>query len=320
MYNINQLVSVTMITYNHDKYISDAIEGILLQKTTFPVELIIGEDCSTDNTRSICIEYQQKYPERIRLFLSDRNLGMLPNFVNTLNACKGKYTCICEGDDYWTDPYKLQTQVDFLEANPEYIACCHNVMVKNEIENNLYQMWPWEYDRDFTVEDIAEGNKISTLSIVFRNKKEIIEKLSAFIDKHPDTPVGDYVLNLFLAQKGKIRYFHNIMGIYRIHINSNHSSIVTNYQKYSDLLKKWINMLFNLMDYSDKNTVKHLKLQFLNKTDEVLFLDYKNKNTKEALRMSFILLKYIIYHDKSKIRLLFSIFYRTITSLFLVKK
>ncbi len=114
------LVSVKMITYNHALYITQAIEGVLQQKTSFPFELVIGEDCSTDGTRKIVFEYQKKYPNIIRVITSDTNVGMHKNSYRTGKVCRGKYIAFCEGDDYWHDPHKLQKQVDYLESHPEY--------------------------------------------------------------------------------------------------------------------------------------------------------------------------------------------------------
>ena len=96
-------VSVAMITYNHERFIAQAIESVLMQQTDFAVELVIGEDCSTDKTRAIVCAYGERYPERIRLLLPERNQGMIPNFVATMNACQGQYIALLEGDDYWTD-------------------------------------------------------------------------------------------------------------------------------------------------------------------------------------------------------------------------
>lgn len=117
------LVSVCCITYNHKNYISDAIESFLSQRTTFPFEIIIGEDCSIDNTREIVEKYKKKYPNLIKIVVSDTNVGMNKNFIRTLNECSCKYIAFCEGDDYWTDSKKLQKQVDFLEDNHEYSFC-----------------------------------------------------------------------------------------------------------------------------------------------------------------------------------------------------
>ena len=147
----NILVSVSMITYNHEAFIAEAIEGVVMQKTTFPFELVIGEDCSTDNTRAICIEYQKKYPDIIRLRLPEKNQGMMLNWINNIESGHGKYIALCDGDDYWTDPYKLQKQVDFMEVNPDFALCSHSVytLMCGQLDENI------EMERDvLTTEDI----------------------------------------------------------------------------------------------------------------------------------------------------------------------
>ena len=109
------LVSIIMITYNHERFIAQAIEGVLMQETGFPFELVIGEDCSTDGTRAVCEKYAREHPDRIRLLPAERNLGMNLNARRTLRACRGKYIANCEGDDLWTDAGKLQRQAEYLE-------------------------------------------------------------------------------------------------------------------------------------------------------------------------------------------------------------
>jgi glycosyltransferase involved in cell wall biosynthesis len=117
--NKHPVVSVHMITFNHEPYVARAIEGVLMQETDFPIELVIGEDCSTDRTREIVLEYQKKHPETIRVIASARNVGPSVNELRTDKACRGKYVAYCEGDDYWHHPLKLQKQVDYLESHPE---------------------------------------------------------------------------------------------------------------------------------------------------------------------------------------------------------
>lgn len=106
-------VSVKTITYNHEKFIAQCIEGIMMQKTNFAFEYIIGEDCSTDSTMEIVQEYARRYPDVIRIITAEKNVGAVENDNRTDRACRGKYVAFCEGDDFWTDPYKLQKQVDF---------------------------------------------------------------------------------------------------------------------------------------------------------------------------------------------------------------
>jgi glycosyltransferase involved in cell wall biosynthesis len=119
-------VSVCMIAYNHQTYIAQALDSILAQKTNFPFEIVIGDDNSTDDTGKICQEYAIRYPGKIRYHLREKNLGMMPNFITTLYECQGTYIALCEGDDYWIDETKLQTQADFLDAHPDHSLCCHN--------------------------------------------------------------------------------------------------------------------------------------------------------------------------------------------------
>jgi glycosyltransferase involved in cell wall biosynthesis len=115
------LVSVKMITFNHRPYIEKAITSILSQQVDFGVELVIGEDCSTDGTREVVIDFQRRFPDHIRVITSDSNVGMRQNGARTRRACRGKYMGSCEGDDFWHDPNKLAEQVAFLEARPEYV-------------------------------------------------------------------------------------------------------------------------------------------------------------------------------------------------------
>lgn len=119
------LLSVVTITYNHVLYIRRCIEGVLMQKVDFPMEFIIADDCSTDGTRAICEEYIKQHPDLIRMVTSDSNVGVVSNEQRAFLAARGKYIATCEGDDYWTDPLKLQKQVDFLEAHPDYSVCFH---------------------------------------------------------------------------------------------------------------------------------------------------------------------------------------------------
>jgi glycosyltransferase involved in cell wall biosynthesis len=201
-----------MITYNHEPFVAQAIEGILMQKTDFETELIIGEDCSTDNTRAICLAYKEKYPDKITLLLPDKNLGMDKNFLEVLKASSGKYIAVCEGDDYWTDPLKLQKQADFMEANPEYAIVYHRVkileqetgLLKDEYQNTLQE------EQTYTILDLAKRNFIHTPSILFRRSSLEDEYFS-----RPDASMMDYYLWMLCAKNGKIKYLPEFMAAYR---------------------------------------------------------------------------------------------------------
>ena len=123
--NNNPVVSIVCITYNHEPYLRQTLDGFLMQRTTFPVEIILAEDCSTDGTRVICDEYVAKYPDKIHYIVRDHNVGYNQNEYEAMQAARGKYIAFCEGDDYWTDADKLQRQVDFMEVHPDYSVCWH---------------------------------------------------------------------------------------------------------------------------------------------------------------------------------------------------
>src|SRR3954454_13476128 len=136
----NPLVSVAVQTYQHKAYIKDCLEGILMQQTNFPFEILLGEDQSTDGTREICISYAQKYPNKIRLFLHHRENNIKVNerptakfnLLYSLFSSRGKYIAMCEGDDYWTDRFKLQKQVDEMEVNLDINLCSHPSLIYND--------------------------------------------------------------------------------------------------------------------------------------------------------------------------------------------
>ena len=237
--NSSPFLSVIMITYNHESYIAQAIEGVMMQQTSFPFELIIGEDYSTDNTRKICKEYKEKYPDIIKLLLPELNLGMMPNFIATIGESSGKYIALCEGDDYWTDPYKLQKQVDFLEANEDFSICFHNVKIwkdqeKIMVDDFMTKAVPEETD----IYELAKENYIHTPSVVFRRKEQVLVdfiglgKLSA----------GDYPLHLLTAKYGKIKKFSECMAVYRFG-----SGIWSNNQNIEFKFDSWLNLLDKLI-------------------------------------------------------------------------
>jgi len=229
------IVSICMITYNHELFIKDAIEGVLMQQTSFPKKLIIGEDCSSDNTRSICEEYQKRFPHIIELLPSNRNIGMTANFIRTLQACKGKYIAICEGDDYWNDPNKIQKQVDFLDKNEDYILCHHDAIVYEESGRGLTndRIMNLDSEIDHTTEDLVALNRVSTLTVVFRNN---------FIKEYPDYffsfITADWPLWIMLSKYGKLKYLPFIGSVYRVHNNS-----VTSIKRASNIITRRKNMI-----------------------------------------------------------------------------
>jgi len=214
-------VSVLMLAYKHEKFIAQALDSVLMQQVDFDYEIVIGEDCSPDTTREILICYQQKYPDKIRLLLPEKNLGMHDNFIQTFKACQGNYISILEGDDYWTSPYKLQKQVDFLDKNAECTICFHKAFVPNQDGSTGWLLSPKEqHNKVFTLEDIlsCSNNMMPTASIMFRQ---------GFINEFPDwiynVDLIDWILQVFLAQHGNIGYLDEVLSVYRVHPEGNWS-------------------------------------------------------------------------------------------------
>lgn len=202
---MNPLLSILCITYNHDKFISEAIDSWLKQKINFKIEIIIGDDCSTDNT-VLEIKKYLKSNNHIKLIERSMNIGFMNNFIDTYKQCNGKYIAICEGDDYWSDKNKLQMQVDFLENNKNYVLTHTNVFTLNN-ENKLSQLKPDNY---CSKNNIYNKNEISTLTAVFRNFKiDFSEKWSEFL-------MADWPLWINLSEKGQFKYFDKKTGVYRI--------------------------------------------------------------------------------------------------------
>lgn len=207
-------VSVAMITYNHEKFIAQAIESVLMQEVDFGYEIVIGEDCSLDKTGEIVRMYQQRHPDKIRVLAREKNLGMQYNFVDMLQSCTGQYVALLEGDDYWTSPNKLQKQVDFLDSHPDFTICSHNVHIKYEGQSEPIVEWLGSDHKEImTIEDLlGDGSGGATCSLVFRNKV-----FGEFPKWYYQISSGDWALQILCATKGKMKYFSDIMGVYRKH-------------------------------------------------------------------------------------------------------
>lgn len=215
------LVSVCVQTYNHDKYIAECLDGILAQKTNFDFEIILGEDESSDNTREICIDYQTKNPDKIKLFLRNRKdviyIDGSPtgryNFIENLKQCSGKFIALCPGDDFWTDPNKLQRQVEFMENHPEFVATGHSIA---KLENDKIIEYHSELYKDAARIELMQGFWIPTLSLVFRKPaQDILDELWRFARTAPN---GDTVLISCLGQFGGYKFMKDIApAVYRIH-------------------------------------------------------------------------------------------------------
>ncbi len=210
-----------MITYNHAPYIAQAIEGVLQQKTNFPFELVIGEDCSTDATREIVFEYQKKHPEVIRVITSDINVGMQKNGLRTMKACRGKYIAYCEGDDYWHHPYKLQKQVDYMENHPEcgmvYSSYdIYYVKSKKRIKNYI-KYRKWKTPQKPSISEFLEGQVEAILTctvVVRRNLLEQIIEADPHLHQNEQFLRGDTQLWAEIAYMSQAGYIPESLATY----------------------------------------------------------------------------------------------------------
>ena len=206
--------SVLMISYNHAKYVGKAIESVLAQRTTFPVRILIGDDCSSDGTAEVINAYCQRFPDRITDLPRTSNLGMLRNLTSVLEACDGKYVALLEGDDFWVGTDKLQRQVDFLETHSEYSAHAFNAFrcAGDSDPDPSSRYCAFERARDFSIGDLLMFNPAPTCTVLFRNG--IIDQFGKWFY---GLTMGDWPIHILNARFGPMRYEPEPMGCYRTH-------------------------------------------------------------------------------------------------------
>lgn len=267
------LVSVNCLTFNQEDIIGDAIESFLAQRTDFSYEILIGDDCSTDRTRKIVEAYSEKYPDKIKLISTKQNMGYLGNLRNLHDHSSGKYIALCDGDDYWIDPYKLQKQVDYLEKHPECTLCFHAAnIVSNEKAHLGTFVRPSKQNKKYFAGELilGGGGFLPTSSMVYPKY---------LVDSPPDwfihSSVGDYPLTLILANHGYTYYMDEFMSAYRRTEGSWTSNL---------LAEKNINSKKVEITLGDMEIIKNFNQ----------YSDYKYKNEveKEILFREFLLAIY----------------------------
>lgn len=204
-------VSVMMITYNHGRFIEQAVASVLAQRVSFEYEVVIGDDCSTDDTGAILQRIAREDP-RVRLLKRNTNLGMMQNFIGTYAECRGEYIAFLEGDDYWTSPDKLQMQIDSLDNNPEWSLCFHHVVYVDSESRPVGYTHPPAHKPIFTLQDLFPDNPIQTCSVVLR--RSVIPKIP---DWFHGLALGDWPLFICAAIEGPLGMLSGPMAHYRIH-------------------------------------------------------------------------------------------------------
>jgi len=281
----NILVSCCCVTYNHEKYIGDALDSMLMQKTNFPFEIIVRDDCSTDNTASIIKKYMEKFPTIIKPILEKENQyskGLRPSRP-VFEMAQGKYLAILEGDDYWTDPLKLQKQIDILEDNPEISLVFHNAMIHEYDENdNIINIRKHNEDLStgyISVLNCIEKKIVPTGSVVLRNID-----LNSFLQDN--FPVGDTPMFMYLGKFGKLYYVNEMTSIYRLlttgAVKSQLRTIKMNiaFIPYYKVLKKEFSE-FQVSDTIDNLIIRRYKI--------IIKLALRQANIKCAIKYTVLL-------------------------------
>jgi len=211
------LLSVCLITYNHADYIRDAIDGVLKQKVNFDWELIIADDNSTDGTREIILEYKRLHPNFIHLILQEKNVGAAQNWLDLISTPKSKYIAYFEGDDYWIDPNKLQKQVDFLQANPDYGLVFTDADHFYEKTGKTIKAYDKTFKRKIPTGEVFEEllflNPYKSCTSVFRNTL-VRKNYDLILKKH--FRLGDKMFWLVLSSESKVGYLNNSTALYRL--------------------------------------------------------------------------------------------------------
>ena len=206
------VVSICMVTYGHEEFISEAINSILMQQCDFDFELVIGNDASPDHSDAVIRKMINSHPRGhlIKYHKHEQNIGMMNNFSFILGQCRGQYIALCDGDDYWTDPMKLQKQVHFLANNPDYVLCFHKVKILNRdgsLTEDFITQVPENYETIETL--LQQGNYIHTPSVLFRNV------INHYPNEFLRSPIGDFFLYILLAEHGKLKFLNEEMCVYR---------------------------------------------------------------------------------------------------------
>lgn len=253
-------VSIIVITYNQENYISKTLDSILSQKFNFKYEILIGDDASTDNTANIIMNYKKKYPNNIRIFIREKNIGASRNAYELCKKAKGEYLAFCEGDDYWIDRYKLCKQINFLDENKEYIGCYHKcVLIDNNDKKLKYQRLSWvKYKNRFTFKDFKGGIYLpgQTATVVKRNIFKEYKKKYDILYKCNRNISDRISAEIFLLQ-GDFHCIDEYMSVYRITDKSVTFNKYKRYNSNTKYIEDW-HFIEKLERYATKESGKDI--------------------------------------------------------------
>jgi|GEM_PF-2032532 len=212
--DLHPVLTVVILTYNHERYIEQAVRSVLAQRTTFPIEILVGEDYSTDGTRAILAQMNWEFPQRLTIVRRDRNLGLAANLQDCRVRARGRYLAILEGDDFWTDALKLQKQCDAMESHLDWSMCFHPCRIFDEDGWLPSRISPDKsFAKPLTIGDLLERNHVPTMSVAFF-RQGIIRQTPSW---HAELRNGDWALYILHADVGPVGFLPDVMTDYRVH-------------------------------------------------------------------------------------------------------
>lgn len=274
-------LSVRLMTFNHSSFIDQAIEGVLRQETNFLFELVIGDDFSTDNTRELISNYRNTKNVHIKIldrpvggeyYFNRKKNGRLHNFVNIIANCSGEYIALLDGDDYWTDPLKLQKQVDILDSKPNFSACFTNALIIDENNENFKEKFKnHSGNKTFSIKDVVKrgGGFFPTASLLFRNS------LGNFPSFFLDARSGDRALALLLSNLGEIHFLNEITCVYRKHGGGIYTAIENDNFKRLEIDLNNMDLLKNFNEFTNHKHEEIIRKMLSNYSQRVLTKYFK---------------------------------------------
>ncbi len=311
MTDIRPTVSVFMITYNHENYITQALGSALMQRTDFDFDIVIGEDLSTDRTAEIVKAYASKYPDKIKAVYQEKNLGATRNFIETCRRCTGKYIAYLEGDDYWTDPLKLQKQVNILEKMPSIALVFHQTEIINAAEETLPIQLPIPRSNILNTVDFLWEHTLPSCSIMVRNN---LENFLAVLAENTDIISCDTLLALVASLSGDLYFLNESMGKHIKHSGGLTSSAAMKNRALADLnIYRVLSAGYQLADKKKKKLL-HPKLAIYALRLSKIAFEQKNWNRSMLYFLSGIRhlfsspIEFLKQYSARKLRLLSRIF------------
>lgn len=279
------VVSISCITYNHAPYIRQCLDGFMMQQTNFAFEVLIHDDASTDGTAEIIKEYEARYPDVIKPIYEDENQwvkGRRGSAVFNFPRARGKYIALCEGDDYWTDPLKLQKQVDFLEKHEEFSMCFHRAAIVQEINGPIWLSASQLEAREYSAEELFSTWLVPTASILYRRQVNDIP-----IKHSSDIMNGDIVLVLKCCSIGRVRALEDEMSVYRMHAGGVTYSPIFSKERLRRYPKHFISIKRNFQGLLNK--------KLLNRRISNSYWDLREVPSSRLVRLIYKLLAF--YYD-----------------------